>query len=211
LRPQEGRFAVPVLAESTPAALFLSPLRAFRSLAALGALALGLLLSAAEADTRFEDGMVFSGGAAGSFSLPSLRSVAAAPPAAIATAMPAAAGQQQTYPGGSLGGLFNRPGVIGGFAAGFLGAGLFGLLFGHGMVGELSSVASVLGLLFQIALLVMLMRLIWTWWRAGNAPAFADRSPRQLADAYDRPRHEVLPDIAACAGAVESENDAFNR
>jgi predicted lipid-binding transport protein (Tim44 family) len=156
--------------------------------------------------------MVVSGGGAGTFLLPSLGAAAEAPPVAIAAAMPSsAAGQQQTYPGGSLGGLFNRPGLIGGFAAGFLGAGLFGLLFGHGMVGELSGVAAALGLLFQIALLVMLTRLIWTWWRAGNAPAFADRSPRQLADAYDRPRHEVRPDIDTGAGAVESKNDAFNR
>jgi hypothetical protein len=208
LRLQQGRSAVPALAETKPATLFISPLRALRSLAALGALAMGLLLSAAEADTRFEDGMVYSGG--GTFLLPSVRAAAAARPAVIATAMPASAGQQQTYPGGSLGGLFNRPGLIGGFAAGFLGAGLFGLLFGHGMVGELSGVASVLGLLFQIALIAMLLRLIWTWWQAGNVATFADRSPRQLADAYGRPRHEALPNIDAGAATGQSENDAFN-
>ena len=188
------------LTEAKQAPWFLSPLRALRSSAALAALVVGLLLSAAEADTRFEGGLVFSGGGAGAFLLPSVRAATTALPAVIATATPASAGQQQTYPGGSLGGLFNRPGLIGGFAAGFLGAGLFGLLFGHGMVGELSSVAAALGLAFQIALLVMLMRLIWTWWRVGNAAAFADRSPRQLADAYGRPRHEVLPDIDAGAG-----------
>ena len=32
--------------------------------------------------------------------------------------------------GGSLGGLFSRPGVVGGFSAGFLGAGVLGIVFG---------------------------------------------------------------------------------
>ena len=82
---------------------------------------------------------------------------------------------QPAYPVGSLGGLFSRPGLIGGFAAGFLGAGLFGLLFGHGIIGELSSFPSMLGLLLQVALLLMLGRLIWTWWRADKAAAMAER------------------------------------
>jgi hypothetical protein len=83
--------------------------------------------------------------------------------------LPAAA---PTYPGGSLGGLFSRP---------------------------LSGVASVLGLMFQLALLAMLARLIWTWWHDDKTGARAGLSPRQLADAYGRPRKEVLPDIDAGA------------
>ncbi len=102
---------------------------------------------------------------------------------------------QPSYPGGTLGELFNRGDLIGAFAAGFLGAGLIGLLFGHGVIMELNSVASVLGLLFQLALIVMLGRLIWTWWRDDKAVPGADMSPRQLADAYGRPRHEGLPDF----------------
>ncbi len=78
---------------------------------------------------------------------------------------------QPIYPGGSLGGLFSRPGLLGGFAAGFLGAGVLGVLFGHGMLGELSGVASVLGLIFQLILMVMMARLIWTWWRADKVAA----------------------------------------
>ncbi len=70
-------------------------------------------------------------------------------------------------------GLFNRPGLLGGLFAGFLGAGLFGLLFGHGLFGGLGGLASVLGLLIQIALVVVVARLIWTWWqrRQGFATA----------------------------------------
>ncbi|MGB7888048.1 MAG: hypothetical protein WBL55_16925 [Xanthobacteraceae bacterium] len=99
--------------------------------------------------------------------------------------------------GGSLGGLFNRPGVVGGFSAGFIGAGVLGLVFGHGMTSELTGAASFLGLIFQITLILILARLFWTWWRADRSAAFADMSPRQLADAYGRLRNEALPDIDA--------------
>ena len=95
---------------------------------------------------------------------------------------------------GTLGELFNRPGLLGGFAAGFLGAGLLGLFFGHGLFGGLSSAASVLGLIFQLALVLLLCRLIWTWWSGRNQRAFTGLSPRQLADPYLRSRHELPPD-----------------
>jgi hypothetical protein len=93
---------------------------------------------------------------------------------------------------GSLGGLYNRPGLVGGFAAGFLGAGLLGLFFGHGVFTGLNSAAAVFGLMFQLALVVLLCRLIWTWWSGRNEPAFTGLSPRQLADPYLRTRHELL-------------------
>jgi hypothetical protein len=111
--------------------------------------------------------------------------------------------------GGSLGGLFSRPGLVGGFAAGFLGAGVFGLVFGHGLIGEISGTASLLGLVFQLALLAMLARLIWTWWHVDKAAAMSELSPRQLADAYGRPRHEMLPDVEG--GADEPERDALKQ
>jgi predicted lipid-binding transport protein (Tim44 family) len=189
----------------------MSPAQWLRSLATLVALALGLLLPADGADARFEDGLSFAGRGAGTFL--SVTSAAAATVAVLEGPIVTYAAQP-AYSGGSLGELFNRPGLIGGFAAGFLGSGLLGLLFGHGMVGELTGVASVLGLTFQLALIVMLARLIWTWWRADKAVAFADLSPRQLADAYGRPRHEVLPDIDASKNAEsalgETKTDAFN-
>ena len=114
---------------------------------------------------------------------------------------------QPAYPTGSLGGLFNRPGIVGGFAAGFLGAGLFGLVFGRGMVGELGGIPSMLGLLFQIALLLLFARLIWTWWRADKVAGAAGLSPRQLADAYGRDRNEAPPDVQSeSAGETAAKN-----
>jgi hypothetical protein len=173
------------------------PGRWLRPLVTLAALVLGLLTWTEDADARVEDGLHFAGN----------RTVVSMGSRLVSLdnfMLPSAA--QPAYPGGSLGGLFNRPGLTGGFAAGFLGAGVLGLLFGHGVVGELSSVASVLGLAFQLALIVMLGRLIWTWWNVGRGDAHAGLSPRQLADAYGSSRHAVLPDIDAGSSLGETDD-----
>jgi hypothetical protein len=169
------------------------PARWLPSLATLVALTLGLLLWAEDADARrLGDGLSLAGaGAAAVFVVNSLTSGNLAD--FDEPFVPTAA--QPSYPGGTLGEFFNRGDLIGAFAAGFLGAGLIGLLFGHGVIMELNSVASVLGVLFQLALIVMLGRLIWTWWRDDEAVPGADMSPRELADAYGRARHEALPDF----------------
>ena len=111
---------------------------------------------------------------------------------------------------GSLGVLYNRPGLVGGFAAGFLGAGLLGVFFGHGMFGGLNSTAAIFGLMFQLALVVLLCRVTWTWWSGRNQPAFTGLSPRQLADPYLRTRHELSPSelISADDAGPAIENDA---
>jgi predicted lipid-binding transport protein (Tim44 family) len=89
---------------------------------------------------------------------------------------------QPGQPGSSLGraapataggSFFNRPGLLGGLAAGFLGAGLFGLLSGHGLLGGLGGLASMFGLLLQIGLVVIVGYLLWTWWQRRSEPAFA--------------------------------------
>ena len=64
-------------------------------------------------------------------------------------------------------------GLLGGLAAGFLGAGLFGMLFGHGFMGGMGGFASILGLLLQIGLVVIVARLAWAWWQRRNQPAMA--------------------------------------
>jgi hypothetical protein len=166
------------------------------SFATLIALVLSLVWTEA-ADARFERGFSFAGGAFGSINLSDVI-------AFDGSSVPEAA--QSNYPGGSLGELFSRGDLIGGFAAGFVGAGAIGLLFGHGVVGELSGFASGLGLLCQLALIAMLARLIWTWWRDDKTDTLADLSPRQLADAYGRPRHEGLPHFDK-APAFEMELD----
>jgi hypothetical protein len=101
--------------------------------------------------------------------------------------------------GGSLEGLFSRRGIVGEFAAGLLGAGALGFVFGHGVYGELSGFPSVLGLILQLSLIALLVRLIWSRWRLERAAAPAGLSPRELADAYGRARHVALPDIDGSA------------
>jgi predicted lipid-binding transport protein (Tim44 family) len=71
------------------------------------------------------------------------------------------------------GGFFSRPGLLGGLAAGFLGAGLFGMLFGHGLMGGLGGFASFLGLILQIGLVVVVGYFLWQWWQRRSQPAFA--------------------------------------
>jgi hypothetical protein len=173
------------------AALELTRLR--RSLATFAALTLALLLWVEDADARLDGALSF-----GSFERGG-RAALTPPVDANAHLEMAAVDQpgagQLAHPGGTLGGLFNRPGLVAGFAAGFLGAGPLGLLFGQGLFGGLNGVASYLGLMFQLALVVMLGRLIWIWWSGRNAAAFAGLSPRQQAEAYLRSRNELLPGI----------------
>lgn len=75
------------------------------------------------------------------------------------------------------GGMFNRPGLLGGLAAGFLGAGLFGLLFGGSLFSGLGGLSSIIGLVLQIGLIYLVVRLAMSWWQRRNAPAFASASP----------------------------------
>ncbi len=73
------------------------------------------------------------------------------------------------------GGFFNRPGrgLLGGLAAGFLGAGLLGMLFGGGMFSGLGGLSSIFGLLLQIGLIFIVVRLAMSWWQRRHTPASA--------------------------------------
>ena len=66
---------------------------------------------------------------------------------------------------------------LAGLLAGFLGAGLFGLLFGHGFFGGMGGFASLLGLMLQIGLIVIVARLLFAWWQRRNEPAYAAAHP----------------------------------
>jgi predicted lipid-binding transport protein (Tim44 family) len=77
------------------------------------------------------------------------------------------------------GGFFNRPGMgmLGGLAAGFLGAGLLGMLFGGGMFSGLGGLSSIIGLILQIGLIILVVRLAMNWWQRRNATASAYAAP----------------------------------
>ncbi len=160
-------------------------IRRFRPLLALLAVVTALVMLAAHADARPS-----SGGSRGSrtFSAPASTNTAPRGAAPIERSMtqpgrPAAVGQASA----PAGGFFNRPGLLGGLAAGFIGAGLFGMLFGHGMFSNMGGLASILGLILQIGLIVIVARLAWAWWQRRNQPALAGPMPRQMHE-YGDPR-----------------------
>ena len=147
-----------------------------RLLVAIAAIATVLALMTADAHARAGGG--FSGGSRG------MRTFSAPP--VTQTAPNAAAPMQRTLtqPGtaGTLGQTAARPGLfggglLGGLAGGFLGAGLFGLLFGHGFFGGMGGFASLLGLMLQIGLIVIVVRLLFAWWQRRSEPAYAAAHP----------------------------------
>jgi predicted lipid-binding transport protein (Tim44 family) len=91
-------------------------------------------------------------------------------PGAPGVGAPAAAGAAK-------GGFFNRPGMmggmLGGLAMGFLGAGLFGMLTGGSLFSGLGGISSIIGLLLQIGLIIIVVRLAMSWWQRRHTPANA--------------------------------------
>jgi predicted lipid-binding transport protein (Tim44 family) len=143
-----------------------------KALAVALALALPLAAAVSPADARIGGG--FSSGSRGArtFSMPPSTSTApgTASPFSRSFSQPGTPGT-----GANTGGLFNRPGrgLLGGLAAGFLGAGLFGMLFGGGLFGGLGGLSSLLGLILQIGLIVLVVRMAMSWWQRRNGPQSA--------------------------------------
>ncbi|MBR0799539.1 Tim44 domain-containing protein [Bradyrhizobium jicamae] len=143
-----------------------------RAVAVVMALALPVVMTASMADAR-----VGGGGSRGS------RTFSAPPSTSTAPGSVAPLNRTFSQPGTNMGspatsgGLFGRPGMgrslLGGLAAGFLGAGLFGMLFGGGLFSGLGGLSSILGLLLQIGLIVLVVRFAMSWWQRRNTPAAA--------------------------------------
>lgn len=90
-------------------------------------------------------------------------------------------------------------GLLGGLAAGFIGAGLFGMLFGHGFLSGMGSMLGLLGFLAQIALLVFVARFALNWWRNRNAPQTAG-APREMMREAPQPGYAPRPAAPAGSG-----------
>src|SRR5437660_3000938 len=149
-----------------------------RAIAVIVALAVPLAMAISSADARIGGGS--SSGSRGSRTFSAPPSTTTAPgtaqpfnrtftqPGSPGLGAPAAAGAAK-------GGFFNRPGLLGGLAAGFLGAGLLGMLFGGGMFSGLGGLSSIFGLILQIALIIIVVRLAMSWRQRRNtaAPAYA--------------------------------------
>jgi predicted lipid-binding transport protein (Tim44 family) len=74
----------------------------------------------------------------------------------------------------------------GGFFAGLLGAGLIGALLGGGFFGGLGGLASMIGLLFQVGLVVLVVMLALRFFRRRNEPAGAG-APYARSSLDERP------------------------
>ncbi|QGY03361.1 hypothetical protein MMSR116_16795 [Methylobacterium mesophilicum SR1.6/6] len=74
----------------------------------------------------------------------------------------------------------------GGFFAGLLGAGLIGALLGGGFFGGLGGLASMIGLLFQVGLVVLVVMLALRFFRRRSEPAGAG-APYARSSLDDRP------------------------
>jgi predicted lipid-binding transport protein (Tim44 family) len=179
----------------------------FRSTIALLAVAATLAFTAfADAAPRF------NAGSRGS------RTFSAPPPTATAPNAARPIERSMTQPG-QPGSTFNRPGtaapqttggffrpgtMLGGLAAGFLGAGLFGMLFGNGFLAGLGSFAGFLGLMAQILLIVIVARLAWAWWqrRQQPAPAYAGSNRDMHSDAASTARPSLFNGFGGGAGSA---------
>ncbi len=62
-------------------------------------------------------------------------------------------------------------GMLGGLAAGFLGAGLFGMLMGNGFMSGMAGFAGFLGMMLQVGLVVFLGMMAYRWYQRRNNPA----------------------------------------
>ncbi len=73
------------------------------------------------------------------------------------------------------GGMSRRGMFTSGLLGGLVGAGIGGMLFGHGMFGGMDGGASFLGLLLQIGIVVLIGRWLYRRFAGGGQPAFAGR------------------------------------
>jgi len=158
-----------------------------RAIAVALSLALPVMLTiASSADARIGGGS--SSGSRGSRTFSAPPSTRTAPTAAQpfnrTITQPGTAATGAASGAAAKGGFFNRPGMgmLGGLAAGFLGAGLLGMLFGGGLFSGLGGLSSIIGLVLQIGLIIIVVRLAMSWWQRRNAataaPAYANTAAR---------------------------------
>src|SRR6266403_161546 len=143
-----------------------------KAIAVVLALALPVVAAISSADARVGGGMSSGSRGGRTFSAPPSTSTApgTAQPFNRTFTQPGSPGMGAPAAGG---GFFNRPGMgmLGGLAAGFLGAGLFGMLFGGGMFSGLGGLSSIFGLILQIGLIIIVVRLAMSWWQRRHTPA----------------------------------------
>src|SRR5882757_3728878 len=148
-----------------------------RAIAVVLSVALPLVIAISSADARVGGGMGSGSRGSRTFAAPPSTSTAPGTTQPLNRTFSQPSGPGMSAPAAAGGGFFNRGGMgrglLGGLAAGFLGAGLFGMLFGGGLFSGLGGLSSIFGLILQIGLIVLVVRLAMSWWQRRNAPAAA--------------------------------------
>jgi predicted lipid-binding transport protein (Tim44 family) len=146
-----------------------------KAIAVVLSLALPVVMAVSAADARIGGGGSSGSRGARTFSAPPSTSTAPGTAQPFNRTMTQPGSPGMGAPAAAGGGFFNRPGMgmLGGLAAGFLGAGLLGMLFGGGMFGGLGGLSSIFGLILQIGLIIIVVRLAMSWWQRRHAPASA--------------------------------------
>jgi len=186
--------------------------RSYRSLLALLAVGAVIAFAVVEADARSRGSIGSRGARTYSAPPPTATAPKGAQPIQRSTTQPGQPGAQaaaaRPAAAAPSGGLLNRPGLLGGLAAGFLGAGLIGLLMGNGLLGGLAGLASFFGLLLQVGLVVLVGYLLWSWWQRRNQPALASgpnmsqADMRHTMDAQPQPQSQPRANMAGLGGML---------
>ena len=155
-------------------------IRASTSRAGMALISVALILAASVADARGMRGGSFGSRGARTWSTPPATQTAPKPATPIQRSVTPQSTQPGTVartntgvnPAAPRGGIFNRPGFLGGL----LGAGLIGMLLGGGFFGGLAGLGSFLGLLLQLALVFFLVRWAFNAFARRQQPALAGAS-----------------------------------
>jgi predicted lipid-binding transport protein (Tim44 family) len=188
----------------------------FKSVLAFMAVLATLTLAVSQVDARPGFGGSFGSRGTRTFSPPPVTRTApnvAAPMERSMTKPTRPGASSVTQPPFAQPGFFNRPGFFGGLLAGFLGAGLLGLLFGNGLFGGLAGIAGFIGLLLQIALIVIVARLLFAWWQRRNGMATAGGPSLRDMDTSARAMSGGFGGFASTRPVTiaQSDHQAFER
>jgi predicted lipid-binding transport protein (Tim44 family) len=185
-----------------------------QAIAIVLSLAVPLVLAISAADARVGGGS--SSGSRGSRTFTAPPSTSTAPgtaqPFNRTFTQPGSPGTAAPAP--ARGGFFNGGrGLLGGLAAGFLGAGLLGMLFGGGMFGGLGGLSSIFGLILQIGLIVIVVRLAMRWWqrRHETASAYAGVAPPAAQSSFRTATGFGLGTTSAPLEILPPDYEAFER
>lgn len=144
----------------------------------LALVAVFLLVAASVAEARGGRGGSFGSRGSRTFTAPPATQTAPRQATPLQNSQTTAAQpMRQTGAAGAAGAGARSGFARSGFMGGLLGAGLIGMLLGYGFMGGMGGIASFLGLLLQVGLVVLLAMLAWRFFQRRFQPAAAGPSP----------------------------------